>query len=176
MTPLPIAFPNDDHVYGRENATDRAYEWMIGDAMLATPLYGEDYETASTRDVYLPAGQWMDFDSGTLYAGGQTLKAFALPAGKTPLFIGGSGVTLEELDGLVKACIYPVAREASATLTLPSSEAAFTVTVHGLPAGAAWSGISVTDREGHTVSVASAGHGFAFVPLPGEAYSVRATR
>jgi alpha-glucosidase (family GH31 glycosyl hydrolase) len=39
MTPLPIAFPDDPQVYGRENATDRGYEWMIGDAMLATPLY-----------------------------------------------------------------------------------------------------------------------------------------
>ncbi len=37
MTPLPIAFPDDPNVYGRENARDRAYEWMIGDAMLAVP-------------------------------------------------------------------------------------------------------------------------------------------
>jgi len=61
-----------------QNATKRAYEWMIGDAMLATPLYGQDYESAMTRDIYLPKGQWMDFDTGKLYSGGQTLKSFAL--------------------------------------------------------------------------------------------------
>lgn len=70
MTPLPIAFPDDPHVYGRENATIHGYEWMIGDAMLAVPLYGSDYATASTRDVYLPTGRWMDFDTGKIYAGG----------------------------------------------------------------------------------------------------------
>ena len=51
MTPLPVAFPDDPAVYGRENSTDRAYEWMIGDSLLATPLYGDDYDTATTRDV-----------------------------------------------------------------------------------------------------------------------------
>jgi hypothetical protein len=36
MTPLPIAFPEDPEVYGRENDRIRGYEWMIGDALLAT--------------------------------------------------------------------------------------------------------------------------------------------
>ena len=176
MTPLPIAFPDDAASYGHENATDRAYEWMIGDAILATPLYGNDYETSNARDIYLPAGAWMDYDTGAMYKGGQTLKGFALPTGKTPLFIGGSGVTLEEIDGSVKACVYPVAQQASAQLTLPESETPFTVAVRGLAAGTAWSGIKVVDRGGHAVSVTACGHGFAFVPAPGESYRVRAVR
>ena len=40
----------------------RAFSW-------ATPLYGEDYETATTRDVYLPAGEWIDYDDGTRHTG-----------------------------------------------------------------------------------------------------------
>lgn len=176
MTPLPVAFPGDEQVYGRENATDRAYEWMIGDAMLATPLYGNDYETANVRDVYLPAGEWMDYDTGTMYKGHQTLKGYALPPGKTPLFIGGSGVTLEEIDGSVKACVYPVALQASVELTLPASETAVKVSVRGLPAGTAWSGITVADHSGHAVPSAACGHGFAFTPVAGESYTVRAGR
>jgi alpha-glucosidase (family GH31 glycosyl hydrolase) len=176
MTPLPIAFPGDAATYGRENATDRAYEWMIGDAMLATPLYGNDYETATTRDIYLPAGEWMDYDTGRLYTGRQTLKGFALPVGKTPLFIGGSGVTLEEIDGVVKACVYPVARQATVELTLPESDRPFTVTVHGLATGAVWSGIQVADRGGRTIPVSVCGHGFAFIPASGESYTVTAVR
>ncbi|MGC4051175.1 MAG: glycoside hydrolase family 31 protein [Paludibaculum sp.] len=32
FTPLPVAFPDDPQVYGRENAKVRGYEWMVGDA------------------------------------------------------------------------------------------------------------------------------------------------
>lgn len=176
MTPLSIAFPQDEQAYGHENATDRRYEWMIGDSMLATPLYGEDYATAETRDVYLPRGQWMDFDSGKIYAGGQTLKGFPLPVGKTPLFLGGSGVTLEEIDGVVRAVVYPVATEASATMTLPESMQALTVNVRGLPAGTKWRGIRVIDGNNKRVPVAAQGFGFSFVPKPGETYQVQALR
>ncbi|MEO6803575.1 MAG: hypothetical protein ABI197_10080, partial [Granulicella sp.] len=52
----PIAFPQHMKAYGLENATDRGYEWMIGEAMLATPRYGNDCATATTSDVYLPVG------------------------------------------------------------------------------------------------------------------------
>ncbi|MDW5265511.1 MULTISPECIES: TIM-barrel domain-containing protein [Acidobacteriaceae] len=176
MTPLPIAFPQNENAYGHENATDRGYEWMIGDAMLATPLYGEDYATAETRDVYLPSGQWMDFDSGTIYTGRQTLKGFSLPAGKTPLFLGGSGVTLEEIDGVVRAVVYPVAIDASATMTLPESMQALTVDVRGLPIGTKWRGIRVVDGDNKSVPVAAQGFGFSFVPKSGETYKVQALR
>jgi hypothetical protein len=74
MTPLPVAFPDDPNVYGRENERVRGYEWMIGDALLATPLYGDDYETSTTRDVYLPRGTWMEYDSGRRYEGPQLLR------------------------------------------------------------------------------------------------------
>lgn len=176
MTPLPVAFPDDAGAYGRENATDHGYEWMIGDALLATPLYGQDYATANTRDVYLPEGQWMDFDTGKLYAGRQTLKNFALPPGKTPLFVGGSGVTIENLDGVAKVCVYPVARSATAMLTLPDSEQPLTVEVKGLPPGAAWPGIRVRDAKGRQIPVSAEGRGFAFIPRPGERYTVEAVR
>ena len=176
MTPLPIAFPDDVAVYGHENATNRGYEWMIGDALLATPLYGEDYATANSRDVYLPDGQWMDFDTGQLYSGHQTLKAFAIPPGKTPLFVGGSGVIVADLGGVVKVCVYPVALGASATLTLPESETPLIVRVKGLPAGMKWSGVQVHDSEGRDIKASLEGKAFAFVPKAGERYVVEAVR
>jgi alpha-glucosidase (family GH31 glycosyl hydrolase) len=176
MTPLPIAFPEDEKAYGHENATDRGYEWMIGDSMLATPLYGNDYATAETRNVYLPRGRWMDFDSGTLYAGGQILKDFGLPAGKTPLFIGGSGVTLEAEGGVVRAVVYPVATEATVQLKLPSSEEGFTLKVKGLAARERWKDVRVVDGQGRAVAVTKEGFGFGFVPKPGETYVVQAVQ
>jgi alpha-glucosidase (family GH31 glycosyl hydrolase) len=174
MTPLPIAFPEDKMAYGHENATDRMYEWMIGDAMLATPLYGNDYAASTTRDVYLPAGQWMDFDSGKIYPGNQTLKSFEWPTGKTPLFIGGSGVTLEDVNGTISAVVYPVATKATATITLPSSEQAITVNIQGLAISTKWRAITVTDQAGRSIATKSQGFGFSFTPVPGAAYTVRA--
>jgi hypothetical protein len=174
MTPLPIAFPDDPQVYGRENATNRGYEWMIGDAMLATPLYGNDYDKANARDIYLPAGQWMDFDTGKIYEGKQMLESFEMPVEKTPLFIGGSGVTIEEIGGSVRACIYPVAKAATVSLTLPENPMAFSVKVHGLEAGVAWSNVSVTNQSGKKVATVLIAHGFSFLPKPGETYEVYA--
>jgi alpha-glucosidase (family GH31 glycosyl hydrolase) len=172
MTPLSIAYPKDDKAYGRENATDRAYEWLIGDAMLAAPLYGDDYETAQTRDVYLPTGEWMDFDTGKIYNGGQVLKAFALPAGKTPLFIGGSGITLEEIDGKVRVCIYPVAKNAVAKLTLPDSGEVITVRVKGSIRSAVSQSQTVKDGKGRSVETRAEKHGISFIPEAGGSYTV----
>jgi len=143
--------------------------------MLAAPLDVGDYATATTRDVYLPAVRWMDFDTGTMYSGGQTLKAFAMPTGKVPLFLGGSGITLEEL-GTVVAVVYPVAINAKSTLTLPASDQSFTVNEQGLPAASKWRDVTVTDSKGETVVVKTQGFGFSFAPRAGESYTVRALR
>jgi alpha-glucosidase (family GH31 glycosyl hydrolase) len=111
MAPLPIAFPDDPHVYGRENDRVHGYEWMIGDSLLATPLYGNDYETSDTRDVYLPAGIWIDYDNGDRYQGPKFLKDFALPPGKTPLFVGGTGIVGEKRGTGVVARVYAASPE-----------------------------------------------------------------
>jgi len=117
LTPLPLAYPDDPNVYQLENTTRRGYQWMIGESLLATPLYGEDYATAETRDVYLPRGKWIDYDTGKVYQGATTLKNFALPIGKTPLFVGGKGVVVEATDGTrddkLAAIVYPIAPRGS---------------------------------------------------------------
>jgi alpha-glucosidase (family GH31 glycosyl hydrolase) len=108
MTPLPIAFPDDVHVHRRENNRERGFQWMIGDALMAYPLYGEDYETARTRNVYLPEGKWIDYDSGKEYTGPLLLEDFEIPVEKIPLFVGGTGIVIEEIEGELKGRIYPV--------------------------------------------------------------------
>lgn len=110
MAPLPVAYPQDSNTYGRENEKMRGYEWMIGDALLAAPLYGNDYETATSRDIYLPAGVWMDYDTGQRYDGGRVLKNFPLPVGKTPLFVGGTGIVVENRGGRLVCRVYPVTK------------------------------------------------------------------
>jgi alpha-glucosidase (family GH31 glycosyl hydrolase) len=108
MTPLPIAFPDDPGVHHRENSRERGFQWMIGDALMAYPLYGEDYETARTRNVYLPEGKWIDYDTGKEYTGPMLLEDFEIPVEKTPLFVGGTGIVIEEIEGELKGRLYPV--------------------------------------------------------------------
>jgi alpha-glucosidase (family GH31 glycosyl hydrolase) len=129
MTPLPIAFPDDPEVHGRENSTVRGFQWMIGDALMACPLYGEDYETATTRDIYLPQGVWIDYDDGTRHEGPVLLENFAMPVTKTPLFVGGTGIVVEEIEGQLMARIYPVANRAETTFISKDGETASKITL-----------------------------------------------
>jgi hypothetical protein len=94
LTPLPLAFPQDSSVYQLADTLRRSYQWLIGESLMATPLYGNDYATAQSRDVYLPAGTWVDLESGDRFEGGQTLPGYALPLDKAPLLVGGNGLFL----------------------------------------------------------------------------------
>jgi alpha-glucosidase (family GH31 glycosyl hydrolase) len=169
MAPLPVAFPDEPGAYGRENDAVRGYEWMIGDALLAAPLYGNDYETAATRDIYLPAGDWIDYDSSEKYQGPRTLKNFALPPGKTPLFIGGSGVLIEQQSKQTVACIYPISKNSNTTFY--DRDGVTKTTVH--LAVSDWKPITVRSKSGHPVTGVWKGNAFEFPISPGEEYEIR---
>ena len=79
---------------------------------MAYPLYGEDYETAQSRNVYLPEGNWIDYDTVKEYKGPLLLEDFEIPVEKTPLFVGGTGIVIEEIVGELKGRIYPVTNKA----------------------------------------------------------------
>jgi alpha-glucosidase (family GH31 glycosyl hydrolase) len=124
FTPLPLLWPDDPEVYKLENTTRRSYQWLLGRSLLATPVYGDDCGTADTRDVYLPAGKWMDWDTGEIYEGPKTLAKFPLPPGKTPLFVGGPGIIVEQKprSTTLQAAVFPVsAKGAHLRLTHPNA-------------------------------------------------------
>ena len=169
MTPLPIAFPEDKSTQGRENATVRGYEWMIGDALLATPLYGNDYAEATTRDVYLPAGNWMDFDTGDLYRGPRMLKGFPLPPGKMGLFVGGSGILIEKEGKSLLACIYPLAKRGEETFSLSDQKSRVKIQVSVRN----WKQIQAADlATGRSVYGQWQKHAYSFAIEEGHAYRV----
>ncbi len=62
VKPLMFDYPADPNT---ANYTDA---WMFGDWLLAAPVT-ERYET--TKWIYLPAGQWVDYFTGLVYQGGQ---------------------------------------------------------------------------------------------------------
>jgi alpha-D-xyloside xylohydrolase len=170
MTPLPLAFPDDPAVYALENATRRAYQWLIGDALMAIPLYGDDYATASTRDVYLPRGRWIDYDTGTVHEGPATLAGHHIPVTRTPLLVGGTGILVEERDGGLVARVYPVitkastvfhhrdGRDTSIRLDVRSWQTPLAVTANDAPVKATHDGVALTFpiAPGATVVVRSA--------------------
>jgi alpha-glucosidase (family GH31 glycosyl hydrolase) len=168
MAPLPIAFPGDPLVYGRENDSIRGYEWMIGDALLAAPLYGNDFETATARDVYLPAGTWFDYDTGERYQGLRVLKNFALPAGKTPLFVGGSGIVVEKKDAALVARVYPVGSYAASVFLHPGGSPS-AIDVHVTD----WKKAAVRTSAGVAVAAQWERHALQFAIEPGVNYQVR---
>ena len=108
LTPLPLAFETDKETFNRENNKVHGYQWMMGEALMATPLYGHDYDKVHKRDIYLPKGNWIDYDNGTIYKGPIMLKDFDMPVEKTPLFVGGNGFVVEQQNGKLYARVYPV--------------------------------------------------------------------
>jgi alpha-glucosidase len=63
MRPLVLEFPQDPKTFNLED------EWLVGDRLLAAPILTQ----GGTRDIYLPAGQWYDFNTNAPVSGGQTL-------------------------------------------------------------------------------------------------------
>jgi alpha-D-xyloside xylohydrolase len=169
MTPLPLAFPDDPSVYNLENATRRGYQWLIGDALMAIPLYGDDYATASTRDVYLPRGRWIEYDTGVVHEGPSTLPAFAIPVTRNPLLVGGTGIIVEERGGQLLARIYPVVPNASTIFHHKDGRD----TSIQVDVGAWGAPVDVTTDGGHPVPATRDGIALTFPIEPGLVYRVR---
>ena len=170
LTPLPLAYPDDENVYGLADTTRRSYEWLMGESLLATPLYGADYATAQTRDVYLPVGTWIDYDSGKKYEGPTTLEDYPLPIGKTPLFVGGTGIVVEEEQGELKGRIYPIAQQAEMTFYHLDGETESRIVVNNPD----WNKVTVTDQtNGAPVTVAKERHAYTFTLKLGHDYLIQ---
>ncbi|MCX2574105.1 glycoside hydrolase family 31 protein [Pedobacter sandarakinus] len=61
---LVVDYPNDKETYGISD------QYMIGQDLLAAPLT----ERSDERSVYLPKGNWFDFNTNKKYEGGKTYK------------------------------------------------------------------------------------------------------
>ncbi|KAJ8922533.1 hypothetical protein NQ315_007563 [Exocentrus adspersus] len=67
----PIALATDD-------------EYLLGDSILVAPVI---IEGATSRDVYLPKGNWKDGNSDTTYEGPTTIEDYPAPLEVLPYFI-----------------------------------------------------------------------------------------
>jgi alpha-D-xyloside xylohydrolase len=68
---LFLEFPNDPGSWLVDD------EYLYGSSLLVAPLF---HENETSRNVYLPPGQWIDYQTGKNYAGGwQTIAAGVIP-------------------------------------------------------------------------------------------------
>lgn len=132
MTPLYIAYPDDENTYDMINSEKRMFQWMLGESVLAAPLFGSDHLTATSRDVYLPEGKWIQYDTGEVFYGPVTLKDWESPIDTMPAFIGGKGVLVgEDMEnkGNYFVEVFPIADKGSVyTYTFVDGETVSTVT------------------------------------------------
>lgn len=92
---LPMEAPDDPRVWQEEQS------YFLGPHFLVAPVVEPG---ATSRSVYLPAGDWVDYWRGTLYTGGQEVTVAApLDASGPPVFARGGAIVplAPEYDSLV---------------------------------------------------------------------------
>lgn len=79
MRALPLEYQHDPVVYDLEAAS---YQYLFGDSLLVAPVFFG----GKVREVYLPAGQWVDWWTGQNYEGPQVLN-YEVPLQIIPVFV-----------------------------------------------------------------------------------------
>jgi len=82
MRPLVFDFQSDAMAYGIKD------QFMFGPALLVNPVTAMG---ATSRSVYLPAGTWYDFWTGSTTNGGTTMTANA-PLSQLPIYVRGGSI------------------------------------------------------------------------------------
>lgn len=72
-----LQYQDDSNVYGLET------QYMFGDALLVAPIV---VDNQTTKDVYLPAGEWLNLLTGETVTGGRTVTVDA-ELSKIPVFM-----------------------------------------------------------------------------------------
>lgn len=82
-------FLEEENAYTLGKRTE--YQYMFGPNILVAPIYKEtraDKEGNDVRDgIYLPKGEWVDYFTGDVYAGGRIINNYAAPLWKLPVLI-----------------------------------------------------------------------------------------
>jgi hypothetical protein len=176
--PLHIAYWDDPVAHELPNGTDGTWEWMFGESLLAAPLFGTEFAMTDTRDIYLPAGKWIEFDTGDVYESdeGVWIRDKEMPYSGVPAFVGGKGV----LVGEGRECkdsyfveVYPIQKQSVYDYTFVDGVTRSTITNN--VAGWSASTMAITDvtaGEEAEFEYSPKTGSFKFAYTPGHSYEL----
>ncbi|QNN25209.1 hypothetical protein HED60_23990 [Planctomycetales bacterium ZRK34] len=174
ITPLPIAYPDDKVTYDLTSRKSKQYQWLLGPSLLAAPLFGSDYDTVTSRDVYLPAGRWMDYETGQIFTGPTTLKDYPRALDAMPLFVGRTGVIVEhDESGKLWAEVYPQVADGTPYTFISHDGQRSTISIDG-PLGSGAVRVHTTTRTPVKTQSVRDGRAIRFELKPGVDYRVSA--
>ena len=87
IRPLFLHYPQDKKTYEIED------EYLLGDDLLAAPFV----QSGTTRPVYLPRGEWIDFWTGELLSGSKEIN-YTAPLNRIPVFVKNPAIIPLELN------------------------------------------------------------------------------
>ena len=67
---------------------DKDAEFMIGDWFYFAPILNE----ATSRPVFIPEGRWIDYFTGQVFDGPQSIEAYDAPIDRTPLLVKAGAI------------------------------------------------------------------------------------
>ncbi len=89
IRPLVYNFPNDRTTWGEETK----YQFMLGDDFLVAPVYNAmKLNRGWKKDIYLPEGQWIDYNDGRRVMGPTTLPAVPIDLATIPVFVRAGAI------------------------------------------------------------------------------------
>ncbi len=90
IRPMVWNYPDDPVTF--DDAT--RYQYMVGDDVLVAPIYTSEKVNKGwwRKGIYLPEGDWYDYNDGRRVAGGQWLKAYPITLEKLPVFVRAGAI------------------------------------------------------------------------------------
>ena len=137
MRAMVIEYENDPNVYGLED------QYMLGDSLLVAPMINEG---AVSRNVYLPKGKWLNWNTSEILEGGRVIEVKA-PLNQIPLFVkDGSAILMKkEFDSdELKILAFHVDSDVCVNYRYKDDE--ISACVKG-------EGVSVISKKGNSISV-----------------------
>ena len=90
IRPMVWNYPDDPVTY--DDAT--RYQYMVGEDVLVAPVYTSEKVNKGwwRKGIYLPEGDWYDYNDGRRVKGGQWLRAYPITLEKIPVFVRAGAI------------------------------------------------------------------------------------
>ncbi|MGD9101424.1 MAG: glycoside hydrolase family 31 protein, partial [Anaerolineae bacterium] len=88
MRAMMLEYPDDETAY------DLVYQYMFGSQLLVAPIVSA---TTYYKDVYLPAGEWVDIWNGGMHSGPKNVNYYA-PRDTIPVFVKAGAIIPANLN------------------------------------------------------------------------------